>query len=200
MLTVIVHTAMNNARVIRVACVGDSITEITNYPNDLQTLLGTKYMVRNFGVSGATVLTHTYTPYIYETTFTRAKSFQPDIVIVMLGTNDARTDSYQGIETFVDDYKNLISQLQALGSRPKIFLVKPPPIYPNDLDLDPASFRDGVIPRIEQVAQELGLSVIDVYSALENRSDCFVDGVHPTTEGATIIAETVYEFLVSQTS
>jgi lysophospholipase L1-like esterase len=198
MLTVIVHTALNN-RVIRVACVGNSITELSNYTTDLQTMLGTKFLIGNFGVSGATVLSHTYTPYIDEEAFTNAKEFQPDIVVIMLGTNDARTDSYQSIENFVENYKNLITELQQISSKPKIFLVKPPPIFPNDLDLNPESFRDGVIPRIEQVANELGLTVIDVYSALENRSDCFVDGVHPSAEGGTIIAETVYGVLNSET-
>lgn len=40
----------------RVACVGDSITAITGYPSDLQSLLGPNYSVKNFGVNGSTVL------------------------------------------------------------------------------------------------------------------------------------------------
>ena len=49
---------------IRVACIGNSITygyllkdrERVAYPAVLQTLLGTKYEVANFGKSGATLL------------------------------------------------------------------------------------------------------------------------------------------------
>ena len=40
---------------IRVACVGDSITQITKYTADLQAELGSNYTVGNFGVSGSTV-------------------------------------------------------------------------------------------------------------------------------------------------
>src|SRR4051812_40315304 len=51
-------------RKVRVACVGDSITfgsgipdrEHNAYPAQLANLLGDRYEVRNFGVSGATLL------------------------------------------------------------------------------------------------------------------------------------------------
>src|SRR5882672_7122818 len=49
--------------IIRVACVGDSITygagvesrELNNYPAVLGKFLGSRFEVRNFGVSGATL-------------------------------------------------------------------------------------------------------------------------------------------------
>ena len=34
---------------IRVACVGDSITAVSGYPSDLQSMLGNNYTVGNFG-------------------------------------------------------------------------------------------------------------------------------------------------------
>jgi hypothetical protein len=46
-----------------VACIGDSLTEATNYPRYLQTMLGAGYKVENFGVSGATVLLNSDQPY-----------------------------------------------------------------------------------------------------------------------------------------
>src|SRR5687768_5658034 len=56
---------------IRVACVGDSITfgsgvkdrETNNYPAQLGRMLGEKWEVRNFGVSGATMLRKGDKPY-----------------------------------------------------------------------------------------------------------------------------------------
>ena len=39
----------------RVACLGDSITQTTGYPADLQALLGNSSVVGNFGVSGSSV-------------------------------------------------------------------------------------------------------------------------------------------------
>ncbi|PVX26901.1 MAG: hypothetical protein CW691_00015 [Candidatus Bathyarchaeum sp.] len=200
MLVLVVQTALNSTRVVRVGCVGDSITELTDYPSYLQTLLGTSYEIGNFGVCGATVRVDSFTPYLDQGAFTRVTEFQPDVIILMLGTNDARTDNYKSIDSFVANYKNLISKLKGLNSKPKIFLVKPPPLFPNDLELSPTDLKDGVIPKIEQVAAELDLQLIDLYSVLENRPDCFEDGVHPNDKGATVIAETFYDFLSSRQS
>ena len=68
---------------IRVACVGDSITEGSEYPSELRLLLGANYSVGNFGVSESTVLLNSEKPYMNETAFQNAKEFQPNIVIIM---------------------------------------------------------------------------------------------------------------------
>jgi lysophospholipase L1-like esterase len=180
-------------RSIRVACIGDSITELSTYPTELQELLGSEYYVREFGVSGTTVLDGTYHPYIDQIRFQASKEFLPDVVIIMLGTNDARVDNYQSIVNFTADYKQLISEVQANESKPRIILVKPPPILENNFDLRNENLLEGVIPRIEQVADELGLTLVDVYPPLDGHPECFVDGVHPNYDGASIIAREVYE-------
>jgi len=162
----------------------------------LQTSLGDNYSVRNFGFDSTTVLLNTNLPYMYQVEFNRSKNFPPDIAIVMLGTNDARTDHFKSIDNFVSDYLTLINELQALESNPTIFLVKPPPLFPNAFSLENENLVEGIIPRIEQIATEKGLTVIDVYSALEDYPEYFPDGVHPNSEGATIIANEVYKALV----
>jgi lysophospholipase L1-like esterase len=196
------NTVYNNssANLIRVACIGDSITELPDYPHDLQTLLGSNYTVGNFGVGGATVLLDTDKPYIDQVKFVEAKNFLPDIAIIMLGTNDARTDHYKSIDDFVPDYMKLINEIQALESNPKIFLVKPPPIFDNKYELKNENLLEGIIPRIEQIANEEGLLIIDVYAALENHPEYFWDdGVHPSNEGANVIANEVYEAIILST-
>ena len=57
------HSA-GEASPVRVACVGDSITASTEYPSDLQSLLGPGYVVGNFGVNGSTVLLDSWKPYM----------------------------------------------------------------------------------------------------------------------------------------
>lgn len=184
-------------KLARVACLGDSITESSGYPEYLQALLGADSVVGNFGVSGATVSFNSYKPYYFEAAFERAKRFEPTTVIIMLGTNDARTDYYQQIDNFVEDYTKIINSLQTLNSKLQIFLVKPPPIFNNTYDLNGTSFVEGVLPRIEQIAKAFGLPVIDVYTPLANHQEYFPDGVHPNTEGAQIIANTVYKAITS---
>ncbi len=184
---------------IRVACIGNSIT-YCGYPDKLQGDLGINYTVRNFGLNSTTVLLNTELPYIYQFEFTRAKHFLPDIAIVMLGTNDARTDHFKSIENFISDYSKLINELQVLENCPKIFLVLPPPLFPNDFSLENENLVEGIIPRIEQIANEKGLQIIDVYSTLENHPEYFPDdGVHPNSEGATVIANTVYNAIINYT-
>ena len=189
-----------NTKPVRVACIGDSITQYSFYPEMLQDMLGSDYVVGNFGTSGSTVLLDTDMPYIYQHEIIGAKEFLPDIAIIMLGTNDAHTDRFESIDNFVADYKELINIIQELESSPEIFLVKPPPLFENGYGLESANLVDGINPRIEQIANELDFVIIDVYTPLEDCSEYFQDGVHPSIEGATIITEEVYEAISLYTS
>jgi lysophospholipase L1-like esterase len=185
------------ANLIHVACVGDSITEGSGYPVHLQAMLGDSYKVGNFGVSGSTVLLNSNTAYMKQSAFHKAKAFQPSIVVIMLGTNDAHETTYESIENFQADYKKLISAYQALDSDPQIWLVTPPPIFENELDLNETNLEQGVIPQIEQVANELSLPMIDVNTALINYPEYFGDGVHPSNEGAMLIASEINQAITS---
>ena len=82
--------------VIKVACVGNSITygfgvkdrEHDSYPAQLQRMLGDSYQVGNFGRSGATLLTKGHRPYVIQPEYQQAKDFNADIVLIHLGIND----------------------------------------------------------------------------------------------------------------
>jgi len=176
---------------IRVACVGDSITEGSGYPANLQIMLGANYQVEAFGVSGSTVLLNSDRPYLNQTACKTSKVFQPSIVILMLGTNDAKITPSEFIDNFLDDYKKLISEYQALASNPEIWLVKPPPILENDFDLSDTNLQQDVIPQIDQIANELDLPTIDVNAALTPYPEYLMDGVHPSSEGAALIANEI---------
>ncbi len=177
----------------RVACVGDSITEITTYVSTLQTLLGSDSVASNFGASGSTVSLGSVEPYLFENISSAAEEFQPTTVIILLGTNDARADAFPYTNTFIHDYKLLISKFQSLESNPQIYLAIPPPVYNNTIKISNSDLTDVIIPLIRQVANETGLPIIDVYTPMLNHPDYFVDGVHPNDDGARVIAETVYQ-------
>jgi lysophospholipase L1-like esterase len=187
-------------KLARVACLGDSITQMTGYPADLQTLLGNSSVVSNFGVSGSTVNFNSSEPYYYEHAFHNAKAFEPTTVIIMLGTNDAHADVYPQVNDFVADYERIIASIQALNSKPQIFLVEPPPIFNNTLGVNGTSYAQGIIPRIQEVASQLGLPIIDVYTPLLNHSEYFSDGVHPNSAGAQVIANIIYKALKSNST
>jgi lysophospholipase L1-like esterase len=183
---------------IRVACVGDSITKGFGYPYDLSTLLDANYVVGNFGAGGAAISLGARNPYMNQTAFQDAKQFQPNIVIIMLGANDASPENEGYIGSFVGDYLKLVDSFEALASKPRIWIVKPPPILHNGTGLSTEFYDAKVIPSIEQAAKAANLSIIDVYSAFANHSDYLWDGVHPTSPGSQLIAKEIYTAISSK--
>ena len=181
---------------IYVACVGDSITEGSGYPENLQIMLGDNYKVGNFGVSGSTVLQNSDIPYMNQAAFWRAIAFQPSIVVVMLGTNDAKESPNSSVEIFQLDYKKLIREYEELESNPMIWLVTPPPIFENDLNLNNTHLEENIIPSIEYVANELKLPTVDVNTALADHPEYFMDGVHPSSDGAILIASKINQAII----
>ncbi len=183
---------------IRVACVGDSITGGTYYPDDLWMLLGSNYTVDNFGVGGTAASLDSISPYMHQIEFQKAKQFQPNIVIIMLGTNDANEIITPNNRSFVDSYVRLVEAFQALSSHPKIWLVKPPPVFSNGTTPSAEFLETNIIPQVDQVAQQTHTPVIDVHSVLSNCSKFFPDGVHPDPDGSQLIANEIYRAIGQQ--
>ena len=98
---------------IKVACVGNSITygafipnrDKNSYPAQLQAYLGKEYDVRNFGVSGSTLLSKGDHPYINTQEYINSQKFQPDIVLIKLGTNDTKPQNWKYKTEFENDYQ-----------------------------------------------------------------------------------------------
>jgi lysophospholipase L1-like esterase len=169
------------------------------YPLEVWTQLGSDYTGHNFGAGSTTVSLDSETPYMNTSAFQNALEFQPDIVIIMLGTNDAQPSLHRYNTSFVNDYVKLVAEFQRLSSEPKIWIVLPPPIFSDQGGkISPEYFKNTVIPLIEQVANETDLPLIDVYSALASYSDYFPDGVHPDIAGAKLIADEIYKALRTQ--
>ncbi|MEI7776557.1 MAG: GDSL-type esterase/lipase family protein, partial [Verrucomicrobiota bacterium] len=74
--------------VIRMVCIGDSITQADAYVSALRMALGSAWEVTNFGVSGATMLKTGDKPYNRLAQYGQAMQKKPDVATIMLGTND----------------------------------------------------------------------------------------------------------------
>ena len=105
---------------MKVACVGDSITAGylsscgLNYPGQLQSLLGDGYAVSNFGVGGTTLLRNADHPWRNTSAYTSALASGADIVVIMLGTNDAKRANWDPFSSqYPADYKELIEEFQS---------------------------------------------------------------------------------------
>ena len=118
---------------IRVACIGNSITygtfipnrEMNCYPAQLQAYLGDGYEVKNFGASGRTILSKGDYPYSETDTYKASLEYQPDIVLIKLGTNDTKPQNWKYKNEFKDNYQTLIDTYQNLKSHPRIILLTP---------------------------------------------------------------------------
>ncbi len=154
-------------------------------------MLGAEYKIGNFGVSGSAVLTNSDIPYISQPAFLKAKAFQPSIVLILLGTNDAKESTFRSGVNFTVDYKKLIYEYQSLESNPEIWLVTPPPIFANNLCLSNANLERGIISSIEQIAAELNLPLVDINTVLAKYPEYFGDGIHPNRDGAMLIASEI---------
>jgi len=198
--TFILLNAQNDSmqKPTRVACVGDSLTQSSRYPYDLWIKLGKEdYALSNFGVGGTTISLNTETPYMDTSAYQEALDFQPDIVIIMLGTNDAQINLKDNNATLTSDYVKLISAFKELPSKPEIYVVMPPPIIDNQfMNLDPEYFTQTIIPSIQQAAEQTGLQTIDVYSELLGHPEYFEDGVHVNDDGAEIIANVLCKAVI----
>jgi lysophospholipase L1-like esterase len=164
--------------------------------------LGDNYELRNFGVGATTVTLVSDTPYMETMAFQDVLAFKPDLIIIMLGTNDAQPSLFQYNHTFVDDYITLIQAFQKLSSKPKVWLVLPPPIFSDKSGtISPEYFEQTILPSIKQVANKTSLPVVDVYSLLIDYPEYFPDGIHPektvdnggNEPAAQIIATAVYK-------
>lgn len=195
--------------VTKVACVGNSITygagiinrEKNSYPAQLQAMLGESYEVRNFGVSGRTLLSKGDLPYIKTREYQQALDFQPDVVFIKLGTNDSKLQNRIHLSEFVQDYKNLIESFQRLASHPRIILLTPIPAYtqPDTMNITNSVIAGRILPMTEQVAYEMGTEIIHLYALFSTFEEHIMpDRIHPSSIGAGIIAKRLYEQLKIQ--
>ena len=188
---------------IKIACVGNSITEgyttsnplLDSYPGQLGTLLGSGYQVKNCGVSGRTLLRKGDFPIWNEQKFRDALTFNPDIVTIMLGTNDSKPYNWIYKNEFVDDYKAMVDTFRSLPSQPVVWLCLPAPAWSGAWDISDSVIFNDIIPMIQQVAADKGCPVIDFYNGLQGDSILFPDGIHPNNAGSAHMAEIFYSAL-----
>jgi acyl-CoA thioesterase-1 len=193
---------------IRVACVGDSITRgdwidpANRWTSVLQTDLGPGYDVENYAVSGATLFKNGDWSYWNRPALAQALALQPSIVFIMLGTNDSKPQnlpSHPG--EFAPDLRALIAQFKALPTRPRIWLILPPPVFGNGL----AGISEGVLagsirPEIRKVAKQTRCRVIDLAPILQSHPEDTNDHVHPTIAGHLLIGNAVAAAIVLKTA
>jgi lysophospholipase L1-like esterase len=189
---------------IKVACIGASITygarlenrEQNCYPAQLQKMLGDKYQVVNYGVSGTTLLRKGDDPYWRTQQYKDALANNPDVVIIDLGGNDSKLINRIHLDEYEQDYRDFIHSFTQLPSHPRVILLLAMPSFEKDTTgiWDPAIVKQ-FNPRIQNVAYAEHVEVIDMHSPFVDKEAHTPDKIHPDVIGAGIMAQNVYRVI-----
>ena len=191
-------------KVVNIACVGNGVTygidvenrEKNNFPQQLQYLLGRNYKVTNFGVVNAPVLSNGKNSYSNTEAFKKSQAILPDIVFLELGLDEIKSmdtvlvlNITNTIESFVDSYLKL-------SSHPRVVILLPLPNFLKDSSLlNNVTIKNKIIPIIQKIAYKKNIELLDLYSLFIDREDLFLDKVHPSSLGGTLISKRLYEFV-----
>ena len=187
---------------VRVACVGDSITfgagvedrENNSYPAQLQNMLGDGFDVRNFGVSGATMLKDGDYSYWDRSAFTHTVQFDPDIVFIKLGTNDTKPQNWRYADRFENDYRSMIRYFKSLPTNPRVVICLPVPVMQDRWGINEPALVNEMMPMLHRLIESEGVDFVDLYSALKPYPEYFPDFIHPNAAGAKVMAEQVAKY------
>lgn len=187
---------------IKIAAVGDSITDEyipgANYPAILDEKLGEDYAVVNFGESNYAAQSSSDFPYETTDSYEDSLALEPDIVILMLGTNDTKAQNWQGAEAFKAEYTELVESYLELDSVSRVILASPPTVFLENVrhgSIDPENIEP-IRAVVEEVAEEKHLEFVDMTQKTADHPEWFFDGVHPTPESAQELAQFFYEQLI----
>lgn len=197
---------------VRIACVGNSITygygitprDKNSYPGQLQSMLGKKIAVKNFGVNGSTLLRKGNLPYWKENAFSDALAFQPNIVFIMLGTNDSKKINRPFYNDFEQDYSDLIDSFRLLSTHPRVIMLMPIATFsPDSNRIFDSVIVQKIIPMCEEVAYKKQVEMINLHPVfLGSKGDSakLFDKIHPNPLGDQAIAQRLYQQLLLKTS
>ncbi len=198
-----------------IACVGDSLTKgeksgdvIRNsYPAYLQEMLGDEYEVYNYGWGGAAAQNSAATVYKNTYPYKESMTVDPDQVIIMLGTNDARTDNDNwnsadpagSCANYKADLKALVEGYMNLPSNPTVYLATPP--YINRTAYLTIYNDGGLLAAVQEIADELEIKFIDTFNPTSEYPELICDdNAHYTAEGYKLIASIMYEGITGETA
>lgn len=202
----------SDGKKLKIAFIGDSITQGTgvsslsnqpteSYPGQLGSMLGfAKYQVGNFGKAAAYTLDYenkynvkTDKSLSYRNTarYTESLAFGADVVVIMMGVNDMRSMTCDEAKTeFKKALASLAKEYSELPTVQKVYIATS--IYiPNSAMA--IQMSGGELQRLQcEVADELGLEVIDIYSMTREYMNVMLhttsDRLHPNASMYTEMA------------
>jgi lysophospholipase L1-like esterase len=186
----------------RIACIGDSITFGAGVAQTRKEhawtfvwnrALGDAFQVLNYGVSGATLQKEGDFPYHKVGFLKRLEKDASELILLMLGTNDAKPYNWNE-KRFFREYEAMIQDLTRKSRDCRLVLMAPPRAFPDEktgivgYDIDPGPIEGSIRNTVFSLGEKYGLQVIDLFSLTKDHPEYFDDGVHPNAEGNRVIA------------
>lgn len=191
---------------VRIAFIGNSITigaglpDAANqcYPSVVNRMLKEVYgdtcIVNNYAVSGRTLLKKGDFPIWNEPQFPLMWKFAPDIVYVLMGTNDSKPYNWEPYgNEFYTDYMALIDTMRVRNPRVKFIISFPPPAYQVVWDIRDSVILNNVIPIVDSISKQEGIPVVDFYHPLIDSVELFPDFIHPGIEGSVVMGKMAFD-------
>ena len=191
-----------------IVCLGDSITfgagvmenrKNDSYPAILGELVKDEYQVLNYGVSGATLLKEGDFPY-KDFFWKRAFKQEPDIFILMLGTNDSKPYNWNK-ENYEMQFLERLAEIRGCANLKKIYVMVPPwatMIEGSErimFNIEEDVIREQIRPFILSLKDKEDVEVIDLYEITKGHPEYFADGVHPNALGNRVLAEHIATYI-----
>ena len=209
---VFLNLVTNSSRAVKVAVVGDEITfgknttDVANtYPSKLQKMLDERYGKGKFEVTNYATEVESFVAefdrsnagsnrYCYTDEYRKLRKDKPDIVIMMLGTNDiAYINDGESCDEYKKAYADLIKDIKKLKSNPLVFVCTPIvryTAYSSYLAND--ALRNATV----AAANEAKAYVIDTYNITKEYFSSALyetDGKRPDNAGHTKLAKTIMD-------
>ena len=192
---------------LRIACCGDSITfgtcaaasvsggysyakENFFYPNQMQKLYGTEAVVGNFGYPGSYVGT-SYNKYLNSSVYNSLIQFDPDIIVLALGTNNASLMP-SGQDNFLINYRKMLEDMHNRFPNAKIIMTTA--LYRWDKEERIEQVEQYIIPIQKQLAGEYDyVTLYDAYTEYKpyGTTQYYKDKLHPNNAGYEKLAQTM---------
>ena len=202
---------------LKLIAVGDSITygsqasdpATKSYPPVIYSMMLNNARddeVVNLGVSGATMMKSPDGDFSYwdQPQYQTALNSNADIIVIQLGTNDAKTYQYNQ-ETYLQAYNDMIKELYDANGEPRIYISIPPPLYEDNayhMSQSVINKEFPVILRELAKSNKYITNYIDVFSALGgdtlanyeyfcNSQSC--DACHPNDVGNVVMGAAIWK-------
>ena len=133
-------------------------------------------------------------PYMNELAWRDAQAFNPNIVVIKLGTNDSKTHNWAyGADEYRQSMQAMIDTLKALPSKPKIYLCSPIPAFKDSWTINDSVIVNGEMPIIKKLAKKNKCQFIDLHTSYTYGDMMLNDGIHPNAKGAAKMADIIFD-------